>query len=60
MNHVPQGDPKKTQDMPERLCQEYHGIPLEEMEEMSGTREVWTARLRLLPPQPEEDETKQM
>ncbi|KAI3377774.1 hypothetical protein L3Q82_008921 [Scortum barcoo] len=52
----PQG---KTQDTLERLClsagpglEERLGVPPEELEEVSGVREVWASLLRLLPPRP--------
>ncbi|KAI3358294.1 hypothetical protein L3Q82_014673 [Scortum barcoo] len=46
----------KTQDTLERLCLsarlawERLGVPPEELEEVSGVREVWASLLRLLPP----------
>ncbi|KAI3369582.1 hypothetical protein L3Q82_024487 [Scortum barcoo] len=48
--------PGKTQDTLERLCLSA-GLgtprgPLEELEEVSGVREVWASLLRLLPPRP--------
>ncbi|KAI3362885.1 hypothetical protein L3Q82_001925 [Scortum barcoo] len=50
----PQG---KTQDTLERLCLSAglgtpRGPPGEELEEVSGVREVWASLLRLLPPRP--------
>ncbi|KAI3356573.1 hypothetical protein L3Q82_017772 [Scortum barcoo] len=48
----------KTQDTLERLCLclgwpgNASGSPLEELEEVSGVREVWASLLRLLPPRP--------
>ncbi|MEQ2288513.1 hypothetical protein AMECASPLE_023364 [Ameca splendens] len=32
------------------------GLPLEELEEVSGERDVWVSLLSLLPPQPAEDD----
>ncbi|KAI3358431.1 hypothetical protein L3Q82_014864 [Scortum barcoo] len=55
---VPPGEgPWKTQDTLERLCLSAGlgnalGIPPEELEEVSGVREVWASLLRLLPPRP--------
>ncbi|KAI3371425.1 hypothetical protein L3Q82_024025 [Scortum barcoo] len=50
----PQG---KTQDTLERLCLSAglgtpQGSPQEELEEVSGVREVWASLLILLPPRP--------
>ncbi|KAI3372703.1 hypothetical protein L3Q82_023166 [Scortum barcoo] len=48
----------KTQDTLEKLCLwlrlawERLGVPPEELEEVSGVREVWASLLRLLPPRP--------
>ncbi|KAI3369575.1 hypothetical protein L3Q82_024384 [Scortum barcoo] len=47
--------PGKTQDTLERLCLSAglgtpQGVPPEELEEVSGVREVWASLLRLLPP----------
>ncbi|KAI3377170.1 hypothetical protein L3Q82_009082 [Scortum barcoo] len=36
------------------LAWERLGIPLEELEEVSGVREVWASLLRLLPPRPDQ------
>ncbi|KAI3366230.1 hypothetical protein L3Q82_010039, partial [Scortum barcoo] len=54
--HVPPGGgPGKTQDARWRdyvsqLAWELLGVPPEELEEVSGVREVWASLLRLLPP----------
>ncbi|KAI3357939.1 hypothetical protein L3Q82_016326 [Scortum barcoo] len=64
--HVPPGGgPGKTQDTLERLCLSAGlgtpnasghilppEVPPEELEEVSGVREVWASLLRLLPPRP--------
>ncbi|TWW80691.1 hypothetical protein D4764_01G0005060 [Takifugu flavidus] len=49
--------PGKTQDTWKdyvtRLAWERLGIPLDELEEVAGEREVWASLLRLLPPRPD-------
>ncbi|TWW61064.1 hypothetical protein D4764_05G0011540 [Takifugu flavidus] len=46
--------PGKIQDTLERLCLSTGlGIPLDELEEVAGEREVWASLLRLLPPRPD-------
>ncbi|KAK3547561.1 hypothetical protein QTP86_024709 [Hemibagrus guttatus] len=49
----PRGRPKtRWRDYVSRLAWECLGVPLEELEEVSGEREVWASLLRLLPPRP--------
>ncbi|KAI3363541.1 hypothetical protein L3Q82_012143 [Scortum barcoo] len=49
----PRGRPRtRWRDYVSRLAWERLGIPLEELEEVSGVREVWASLLRLLPPRP--------
>ncbi|KAI3377437.1 hypothetical protein L3Q82_008415 [Scortum barcoo] len=56
--HVPPGgglgeDPGHAgEDYVSRLAWERLGVPPEELEEVSGVREVWASLLRLLPPRP--------
>ncbi|KAI3375665.1 hypothetical protein L3Q82_003973 [Scortum barcoo] len=47
----PWGRPRtRWRDYVSRLAWERLGVPLEELEEVSGVREVWASLLRLLPP----------
>ncbi len=47
------GKPRtRWRDYVARLAWERLGIPPEELEEVSGEREVWASLLRLLPPRP--------
>ena len=47
--HVPPvGDP--GEDYVSRLAWERLGVPLEELDDVAGEREVWASLLRLLPP----------
>ncbi|KAK3512930.1 hypothetical protein QTP70_029086, partial [Hemibagrus guttatus] len=47
----PRGRPRtRWRDYVSRLAWEHLGVPLEELEEVSGEREVWASLLRLLPP----------
>ncbi|KAK3571285.1 hypothetical protein QTP86_005921 [Hemibagrus guttatus] len=49
----PQGRPRtRWRDYVSRLAWERLGVPPEELEEVSGEREVWASLLRLLPPRP--------
>uniref|UniRef100_A0A8C6NNI1 Reverse transcriptase domain-containing protein n=1 Tax=Nothobranchius furzeri TaxID=105023 RepID=A0A8C6NNI1_NOTFU len=50
----PKGRPR-TQwgDYVSHLAREHLGIPLEELAQVAGEREVWASRLRLLPPPPD-------
>ncbi|KAK3528563.1 hypothetical protein QTP70_002803 [Hemibagrus guttatus] len=49
----PRGSPRtRWRDYVSRLAWERLGVPPEELEEVSGEREVWASLLRLLPPQP--------
>ncbi|GAA6106566.1 receptor-type tyrosine-protein phosphatase F-like, partial [Tachysurus ichikawai] len=49
----PRGRPRtRWRDYVSRLAWERLGIPPEELEEVSGEREVWASLLRLLPPRP--------
>ncbi|KAK3519754.1 hypothetical protein QTP70_003889 [Hemibagrus guttatus] len=49
----PRGRPRtRWRDYVSRLTWERLGIPPEELEEVSGEREVWESLLRLLPPRP--------
>ena len=49
----PRGRPRtRWRDYVSRLAWERLGIPPEELEEVSGVREVWASLLRLLPPRP--------
>ncbi|KAI3365316.1 hypothetical protein L3Q82_010406, partial [Scortum barcoo] len=49
----PVGRPRtRWRDYVSRLAWERLGIPPEELEEVSGVREVWASLLRLLPPRP--------
>ncbi|KAK3518183.1 hypothetical protein QTP70_033879 [Hemibagrus guttatus] len=49
----PRGRPRtRLRDYVSRLTRERLGIPPEELEEVSGEREVWASLLRLLPPRP--------
>ncbi|KAK3519769.1 hypothetical protein QTP70_003908 [Hemibagrus guttatus] len=49
----PQGRPRtRWRDYVSQLAWECLGVPLEELEEVSGEREVWASLLRLLPPRP--------
>uniref|UniRef100_A0A3B4BI15 Ethanolamine kinase n=1 Tax=Periophthalmus magnuspinnatus TaxID=409849 RepID=A0A3B4BI15_9GOBI len=49
----PRGRPRtRWRDYVSRLAWERLGIPLEELEDVSGVREVWESLLRLLPPRP--------
>ncbi|KAK3528884.1 hypothetical protein QTP70_012076 [Hemibagrus guttatus] len=49
----PRGRPRtRWRDYASRLAWECLGVPLEELEEVSGEREVWASLLRLLPPRP--------
>ncbi|KAK3517849.1 hypothetical protein QTP70_020994 [Hemibagrus guttatus] len=49
----PWGRPRtRWRDYVSRLAWERLGVPPEELEEVSGEREVWASLLRLLPPQP--------
>ncbi|KAI3363344.1 hypothetical protein L3Q82_011969 [Scortum barcoo] len=45
-------DPGHAGDYVSRLAWERLGVPPEELEEVSGVREVWASLLRLLPPRP--------
>ncbi|KAI3356330.1 hypothetical protein L3Q82_017556, partial [Scortum barcoo] len=50
---APSGRPRtRWRDYVSRLAWERLGIPPEELEEVSGVREVWASLLRLLPPRP--------
>ncbi|TWW61046.1 hypothetical protein D4764_05G0011360 [Takifugu flavidus] len=49
----PSGRPRTCwRDYVSRLVWERLGIPLDELEEVAGEREVWASLLRLLPPRP--------
>ncbi|KAK3562555.1 hypothetical protein QTP86_002034 [Hemibagrus guttatus] len=49
----PRGRPRtRWRDYVSRLAWEHLGVPPEELEEVSGEREVWASLLRLLPPRP--------
>ncbi|KAK3530440.1 hypothetical protein QTP86_024352 [Hemibagrus guttatus] len=49
----PWGRPRtRWRDYVSQLAWEYLGVPPEELEELSGEREVWASLLRLLPPRP--------
>ncbi|KAK3566414.1 hypothetical protein QTP86_032266 [Hemibagrus guttatus] len=49
----PRGRPRtRWRDYVSRLAWERLGVPPEELEEVSGEREVWASLLRLLPPRP--------
>ncbi|KAI3356639.1 hypothetical protein L3Q82_017837 [Scortum barcoo] len=49
----PRGRPRtRWRDYVSRLAWERLGVPPEELEEVSGVREVWASLLRLLPPRP--------
>ncbi|KAK3529276.1 hypothetical protein QTP70_024824 [Hemibagrus guttatus] len=50
----PRGRPRtRWRDWPvSRLAWEHLGVPPEELEDVSGEREVWASLLRLLPPRP--------
>ncbi len=49
----PRGRPRtRWSDYVTRLAWERLGVLLEELEEVSGEREVWASLLRLLPPRP--------
>ncbi|KAK3511307.1 hypothetical protein QTP70_000398 [Hemibagrus guttatus] len=49
----PRGRPRtRWRDYVSRLAWERLGVPPEELEDVSGEREVWASLLRLLPPQP--------
>ncbi|KAK3506410.1 hypothetical protein QTP70_009330 [Hemibagrus guttatus] len=49
----PQGRPRtRWRDHVSRLAWERLGVPPEELEDVSGEREVWASLLRLLPPRP--------
>ncbi|KAK3510372.1 hypothetical protein QTP70_005671 [Hemibagrus guttatus] len=49
----PRGRPRTCwRDYVSRLAWERLGVPPEELEEVSGEREVWASLLRLLPPRP--------
>ncbi|KAK3558103.1 hypothetical protein QTP86_009892 [Hemibagrus guttatus] len=49
----PRGRPRTLwRDYVSQLAWERLGIPLEELEEVSGEREVWASLLRMLPPRP--------
>ncbi|KAI3369206.1 hypothetical protein L3Q82_007445 [Scortum barcoo] len=49
----PRGRPRtRWRDYVSQLAWERLGVPLEELEEVSGVREVWASLLRLLPPRP--------
>ncbi|XP_061592834.1 uncharacterized protein LOC133457505 [Cololabis saira] len=51
----PRGRPRtRWRDYVSRLAWERLGLPPEELEEVSGVREVWASLLRLLPPRPEQ------
>ncbi|KAI3366659.1 hypothetical protein L3Q82_009337, partial [Scortum barcoo] len=56
MSHLGGGlgeDPgQRWRDYVSRLAWERLGVPPEELEEVSGVREVWASLLRLLPPRP--------
>ncbi|KAI3351538.1 hypothetical protein L3Q82_020382 [Scortum barcoo] len=48
---APRGRPRtRWRDYVSRLAWERLGVPPEELEEVSGVREVWASLLRLLPP----------
>ena len=50
----PRGRPRtRWGDYVTRLAWERLGVPPEELEEVSGEREVWGSLLRLLPPRPD-------
>ncbi|TWW59340.1 hypothetical protein D4764_06G0008700 [Takifugu flavidus] len=50
----PPGRPRtRWRDYSSRLVWECLGIPLDELEEVAGEREVWASLLRLLPPRPD-------
>ncbi|TWW59276.1 R2DM Retrovirus-related Pol polyprotein from type II retrotransposable element [Takifugu flavidus] len=50
----PPGRPRtRWRDYVSRLAWERLGIPLDELEEVAGEREVWASLLRLLPPRPD-------
>ncbi|KAI3354170.1 hypothetical protein L3Q82_018712 [Scortum barcoo] len=49
----PRGRPRtRWRDYVSQLAWERLGVPPEELEEVSGVREVWASLLRLLPPRP--------
>ncbi|KAI3362656.1 hypothetical protein L3Q82_001730 [Scortum barcoo] len=49
----PRGRPRtRWRNYVSRLAWERLGVPPEELEEVSGVREVWASLLRLLPPRP--------
>ncbi|KAK3528214.1 hypothetical protein QTP86_026677, partial [Hemibagrus guttatus] len=49
----PRGRPRtRWRNYVSRLAWERLGVPPEELEEVSGEREVWASLLRLLPPRP--------
>ena len=43
----------RCRDYVSRLAWERLGVPLEELDEVAGEREVWASLLRLLPPRPD-------
>ena len=43
----------RWRDYVSRLAWERLGVPLEELDEVAGEREVWASLLRLLPPRPD-------
>ena len=50
----PRGRPRtRWRDYVSRLAWERLGVPLEELDEVAGEREVWASLLRLLPPRPD-------
>ncbi|XP_061762964.1 retrovirus-related Pol polyprotein from type-2 retrotransposable element R2DM isoform X1 [Nerophis ophidion] len=50
----PRGRPRtRWEDYVSRLAWERLGIPREELDEVTGEREVWASLLRLLPPRPD-------
>ncbi|KAK3553774.1 hypothetical protein QTP70_009300 [Hemibagrus guttatus] len=51
LGHLPRGRARtRWRDYVSRLAWECLGVPPEELEEVSGEREVWASLLRLLPP----------
>ena len=47
----PRGRPRtRWKDYVSRLAWEHLGVPLEELEEVAGDRDVWVSLLKLLPP----------